>query len=201
MQLDDSLEENGAFMVQRSLYIFGSNVDLAEPVLADIMLIYGIWQDPLVQKNFNFIPDWQSYDEFLEWHDDPTRKKPRFYATILYRQDKQAIGAVSLAPEDQEPDLAIWLQQDFRRKGLGTEAFALAVQFLFQQLDIPYLLTGVYEYNLPSIRLMDRLQFKRFPQKDLVEDSVFGEGQVQQLAFRLLHDEWCEQHPTIGRRE
>jgi RimJ/RimL family protein N-acetyltransferase len=181
---------------ERSFYIIGSKVGLAEPVSSDIQLMFAIWQDPLVQKNFNFVPAWHSYDEYLASQQAPDGKKSRFLATIWYRKDKQAIGAVSLAPDGLEPDLAIWLHRDFRRKGLGAEAFGLAIQFIFQNFDLSYILTGVYEHNLASISLMNRLHFRRYPKGDVLENNVFGKGQVKQLAFRLLSTEWCEKFPA-----
>ena len=170
---------------RRIFYIKGGVVGLAEFLLEDYRLFYETWKDPSTQRNFNFSHDWESFGDFLRMFTDPDRPPQRFDASIVRLQDQVPVGRCSLAPTHLEPDLAVWIYESFRFKGYGTEAVQLSVDFSFAELDIDYIVAGIYEYNQASIDLFTKIGFFRAPELDRVEESVFGEGKITHLGFRI----------------
>lgn len=171
--------------MNRTFYTKGRVVGLTEFLLEDYRLFYQTWKDPSTQKNFNTIPDWESYEDFLAMFTNPDRPRQRFNATIVRLQDQAPVGRISLAPTHLEPDLGVWIYEPFRFKGYGTEAVQLSVNFIFREFDLDYIVTGVYEHNQPSINLLTKAGFIRAPELDKFEDDVFGDGKITQLGFRI----------------
>ena len=169
----------------RIFYTKGKVVGLTEFLLEDYRLFYQTWKDPDTQRNFNAKHDWKSYEDFLGMFTNPDRPPQLFNATIVRLQDQARIGCSSLAPAHLEPDLGIWINELFRFKGYGTEAVQLSVDFIFRELDLNYIVAGIYEHNQASINLFTKVGFFRSPELDEIEDSVFGDGKITQLGFRI----------------
>ena len=170
---------------RRIFYIKGGVVGLAEFLLEDYRLFYETWKNPSTRRNFNFSHDWESFEEFLTMFTNPERAPQRFNATIVRLQDQVPVGRCSLAPAHLEPDLAVWIYESFRFKGYGTEAVQLSVDFSFAELDIDYIVAGIFEHNRASINLFTKIGFFRAPELDKVEESVFGDGNITHLGFRI----------------
>ena len=170
---------------RRVFHTKGKLVGLAEFLPQDYEPFYQAWQDPATQRNFNSTHDWESYEDFLAMFTHPDRPPQRFTATIVCLQDQATVGRISLAPAHLEPDLGIWIYEPFRFKGYGTEAVRLAVDYIFRELKLDYIIAGIYEFNRPSVNLFTKVGFAREPELDEAEESVFGEGQIVQLGFRL----------------
>ncbi|NUM45996.1 MAG: GNAT family N-acetyltransferase [Anaerolineales bacterium] len=80
-----------------------------------------------------------------------------------------------------EPDLGIWIFKSFRGQGYASEAVKLAVTYLFEHSDLDYIVIGIYEHNVISRRLFEKLGFQRAPQLDETEPDAFGEGEIVQI--------------------
>ncbi len=169
----------------RSFYRRGREVALAEFLHEDYRPFYETWKDSETQRNFNSRHEDEGYEYFLANFTNPDRPPQRFNATIVNLQDQTPIGRSSLAPAHREPDLGIWIYEQYRFQGYGTEAVRLSVDYIFRELGLNYIVAGIYEHNQPSINLFTKVGFTRVPQLDKVEESVFGEGKITQLAFRI----------------
>lgn len=97
---------------------------------------------------------------------------------------------VSLSPEGHEPDLSIAVFPEFRGLGYGSEAYALAVRYIFENLALDHLVAGSREDNAASIRMLEKASFVRRAEKDEVYDNKFGPGKVKWLAFNLPRANW-----------
>ena len=61
----------------------------------------------------------------------------------------------------------------------------LSVDLIFRELALDYIVAGIYGHNRASIKLFTKVGFFRAPELDEVEESVFGEGKITQLGFRI----------------
>ena len=72
-----------------------------------------------------------------------------------------------------------------RGQGFGSEAVSLAVKYLFDTTNLQYLIAGIFSFNTPSRKIFEKLGFKRAPELDEAQESIFGEGEVIELGYRL----------------
>ena len=170
---------------KRSFYRRGKVVGLTEFLHTDCRPFYETWKDAVTQRNFNSKHEDESYEDFLAFFTAPDRPPQRFNATIVSLLDQKPIGRSSLAPAHLEPDLGIWIYAPYRFKGYGTEAVRLSVDYIFCKFDLDYIVAAIYEHNQASINLFTKVGFVRAPQLDEVEESVFGDGEITQLGFRI----------------
>jgi RimJ/RimL family protein N-acetyltransferase len=169
----------------RSFFALGRKVGLSEFLLRDYRPFYETWKDPVTRRNFNSKHECESYDDFLATFTNPQRLPQRFHAAVIRLTDYEAIGRISLAPESFDPDLGIWIYEAFRFAGYGTEAVSLAVEYIFENLGLSYIVAGIYQHNRASVSLFTKLGFRRCPELDEIEDDAFGDGKILQLGFRL----------------
>lgn len=175
------------YTTRRNRYISGERVALAECRPEDFRLRYQDWLDPDTQRNYNSIPRWRDLEEFIRFFTAPDRPPQRFVATAIRLSDEAPVAYLSLAPAHLEPDLAIWVFNPHRGQGYGSEAVALASRYILTQSDLglTYLVAGIYGHNKASARVFEKAGYKRAPELDGEEESVFGEGSIVQLGYRL----------------
>jgi RimJ/RimL family protein N-acetyltransferase len=169
----------------RIFYTKGRVVGLTEFLMEDYRPFYQTWKDLSTQRNFNTMHYWESYEDFLALFTNPDRPPQRFNATIVRLKDRVPVGRISLAPAHLEPDLGIWIYKPFRFKGYGTETVQLSVDFIFGEFELEYIVAGISEHNQPSINLFTKVGFFRASELDGIEDTVFGDGKITQLGFRI----------------
>ncbi len=175
---------------QRQYFIKGHRVGLCLEVAQDVRMHYELWQDPVVQRNFNSRPSEETFEDWLRWYSDPERRKSMLTATVVRLQDEQPIGVISLRKDDGESDVAIILRPDSRAQGYGTETVALIADYAFREERVQCLTAGAYEFNQPSIRMLENLGFERDPDQDQEEDDAWQGGKTVQLGFRLDRASW-----------
>ena len=142
--------------------------------------MYLCWQDPGTQKGYNIVFD-LSFDQFRK--QDIGRF--RFWAAIIRKETNESIGTLRLGPDENCPDLAIWIYPAFRNQGLGTQAFRLALQYLFEHYHYDELSAGCYCDNVASLKMLKRIGFVHHPQHDQKEPNCFTGEETTQLEFRI----------------
>ena len=73
-------------------------------------------------------------------------------------------------------------------RGIGTRAVKLLVDRLFGQTDLHRIFATVSVHNEPSIRLLERLGFRR--EGVLREHFVIAGERTDEIVFGLLRPEW-----------
>lgn len=179
--------------------VTGRRVGLRRRLDADAQLHYALWQDPVVWRNFNCRPRWQTFEDWQRWHTDPARPPGRLDATIVRLADHRPIGIIGLGPVNRDPDLSVIVHSDWRRQGYGTEAAGLILSYAFRQMQLKEITAGAYECNQASERMLEKLGFARDPAGDRQEQDVWQGGTTTQLAFRIDSDTWRQrQAPRPG---
>lgn len=147
---------------------------------SDDLDMYTCWQDIETQKGYNFIFK-ESFEEFQKFDID----RFPFWATIVEKEKNVNIGTVRIGLNMECPDLAIWIYKDYRNRGYGTRAFALALKYCFAAFKLEYISAGCYQDNTKSLKMLQRIGFARYPEYDEDDTSVFTGECIKQLEFRV----------------
>lgn len=142
--------------------------------------MYMCWQDIDTQKGYNFILT-ESFDEFKD--DDISKFK--FWVVIEDKITKEKVGVIRLGLDEKCPDLAIWIYPQYRNQGYGTNAFKLALSYIFNNFHYQEISAGCYEDNIYSIKMLENIGFIRYPEGDEKETNIFANKETTQLEYRI----------------
>ena len=133
----------------------------AAKILYEWLRVRSTEDDPYTNISHRVLPTWQQHLRFV--HSEPFRlwvliannHAPRNYLGYIYGSERNEIG--------------IYLGKDHRGQGIGTRALEL---FISEHKPLPALpsrrrgcwLANINPANEPSIRMFERLGFKRIPQ-------------------------------------
>ncbi len=70
-------------------------------------------------------------------------------------------------------EIGYWLGEPFWNKGILTIAAGLVTHYAFGQLGYTRIFTGVFEYNIPSMRVLEK---NGFIKEGIFEKSIFKKG-------------------------
>ena len=98
--------------------------------------------------------------EFISY---TTQQDPACNFAIVY--EDQFAGIISLV---EQPDvyqksweIGYWLGAPFWGRGIATQAVKLICQYGFEQLDCNRIFTGVFAYNLASMKVLEKCGFSK----------------------------------------
>ena len=154
-----------------------SLVPFTEDDMADWL---ACWQDEGTQRGFNFIPP-----EDPTWLLRQLELRFPFWATAVRKATGERIGVLRLSPDEQQPDLAIWMYPAYRGQGLGTQCFALALQYLSDH-GYREIHAGCLETNERSRRMLIRCGFSRWADGDEAEKCVFTGRNIMMHGYRCV---------------
>lgn len=163
--------------MDRTTYIANSILRLVEYQKCDDIALYENWLDPDTQRGYNFILK-EPFEKFSK-----KEIKQRFLAMIQLNETNELIGYVGISPPETTPDLAIWLFKPFRRKGYGTSAFALAIQYAVDVLKITELHAGAYPDNIGSQKMLKKCGYILYPEGNLHEKHYLTGDDLIQLDY------------------
>ncbi len=172
-------------------YIYGQRVEIFPTTEQDIPYIYQLWTDINILRNFNYKPNWRSYEDFVKWF--RKRRGPHHAhldASIFRRIDREFIGVIGIGiftrhKMSKKTDVALIICEKYRNQGYGRESLALSIRYAFENLEIQAITAGVYEHNLAMQHLFDSLGFNRTPLKDLLIKNVFSKKYILQMTYIL----------------
>jgi len=79
--------------------------------------------------------------------------------------DGKAVGGVGIIPQSDverfNAEIGYWIGESYWNKGIMTEVVKAAITFFFSTTDIIRLFACVYEYNIGSMRVMQKAGFRK----------------------------------------
>ena len=99
-------------------------------------------------------------------------------------RDGDVIGAVSLRPDH----LGYWLGAPFWGQGFGTEAVRAGCSFIFDTFEADQILSGVFEGNTASRRILEGLGFE-LRERNHVHCAALN-CEMRNLDYRLTRARW-----------
>ena len=155
-------------------------IGLAQYTHADDIDMFACWQDIDTQKGYNGIFS-QTFDEFKAF----TIEQFKFWVTITDKKINKKVGVLRLGLDEVCPDLAIWIYPQYRNRGYGTQAFTLALNYIFSHYPYHEISAGCYEDNINSLKMLRKIGFVHYPNGDCIEKNCFTGEKIIQLEFRI----------------
>ena len=106
--------------------------------------------------------DWKNDSDVLNWIRWTNTHHICFMFYIWLAQTNQLIGRVYLHSKKElnhEVELAYGIQEKYRNNGYATEAAKAAIHFAFTQAGLNELVAIVAPDNIPSLRVIEKLNF------------------------------------------
>ncbi|MGC8902938.1 MAG: GNAT family N-acetyltransferase [Fervidobacterium sp.] len=81
--------------------------------------------------------------------------------TLVFKHSNEEIGFVEfdIRVVNRNAYLTYYLKNEHRGKGLGSEMLKRAIVFAFNELNLNRITAEVYEYNIVSMKLLEKLGF------------------------------------------
>ncbi|AFZ72853.1 GNAT family N-acetyltransferase [Natronobacterium gregoryi] len=115
---------------------------------------------------------------------------------LLIAADGEPVGAIGLDPIEryrQWGEIGYWIAPDFHGHGYGSDALSTTIEYAFTQLGLHKLAARVYEFNEPSMELLESVGFRR---EGVHRKDAFVDGEYKDTYwYGLLEDEWRENDP------
>ena len=152
---------------------------------ADDCDMLACWQDHETQKGYNY-----AFDGSLDDLRGIDITAFPFWVVVADKASGAKVGALRLSG-GEEPDLAIWVYPQHRGNGYGTEAFSLAVDYIFRSMNLRKIYAGCYCDNKASLRMLEKVGFVRYPAGDQQEVNCFTGEPTTQLSFVKRKEAEC----------
>ncbi len=171
--------------------------------------MFACWQDRDTQKGYNY-----AFDGSLDNLSSIEITAFPFWVAVVDKASGAKIGVLRLS-SGEEQDLAIWIYPSYRGLGYGTEAFSLAVDYIFRNMNLRKIYAGCYCDNKASLRMLEKVGFIRYPVGDQQEENCFTGKPTIQLSFEKekaieakdlilrqgLADDWQDLYRNLWSRE
>ncbi|MEP6749035.1 MAG: GNAT family protein [Bacteroidota bacterium] len=93
--------------------------------------------------------------------------------------EKNFCGIISLIAQPdvymKSAEVGYWLGEPFWNKGIITTAVKMITDYGLNQLNFIRIFAGVFEYNIPSMRALEKNGYKK---EGIFEKSIFKSGQI-----------------------
>jgi RimJ/RimL family protein N-acetyltransferase len=133
-----------------------------------------------------------SKSEWLRHFDNPSTDLTGWKTFIVQKKDGTKIGIVNhhLNLPCKWVEIAYFLAPNKRKKGYGTEAVQLLVDYLFLSKDVARIHAFVDVRNKVSQRVLEKAGFQR---EGTMRKCVFNRGQLRDYhLYSILREEWKE---------
>lgn len=170
-----------------SAYLHGDRLTLNTMKSDDHAFIQRHWNDPRIRQWFpKSVPlDDSRMDDLL----DPTEQSVAF----LPCADGTPVGFVWLFRIDdihRRASIGYWICPDKQENGYATEAVELGLQYGFNERGLNKVVARVFEANVPSRRVLEKLGFEQEGQ--LSQHYFVGGGFKNTILFGILADRFTE---------
>jgi RimJ/RimL family protein N-acetyltransferase len=166
---------------------------------ADAEALHACFGDPEVMRYWDMAPR-RDVAHTREWIAGSVSADPRWHAawSLVLAGDDRPAGFVNYhhrAPRDRRLEIGYMLARAYWGQGLMSEAVRAFVSHCFEALDTHRVEALVEPDNAASIRLVERLGFRR---EGLLRDRLLVQGTYRSVhMFAVLEDEW--RHGAVGR--
>lgn len=150
------------------------------------------WQydDPSIAE-LCCLPHFQDNAHWHDWLDDIYRANDQRIFAVMHR-DWGFIGCVNLIMQESVGFFYYWLGRDFQGYGLGPRAVSLMLAMARHDYGMRCCYAKVYEYNTPSRRALEKLDFEDLEIRGAApdDDQLFyrrGEEQPVESMVNELH--------------
>lgn len=167
------------------MHLIGRNVLIRNFIDEDFNNFYKLVQDQNNHKvaGLEYVTNEEMAKELFKKY----QKLPNSYAIAL--ENNSMVGIIELNERGLTADLGktrevgFIIDRDFRRKGIGSEAISLLIDYGFKELGLKELWASVETDNLPTKKLLSKFNFKFIYQVN--QNALLTDNKVP-LDFYLL---------------
>ena len=145
---------------------------------------YQIWRN--VRDSFPHPYTWQHAQDWIALCE--SEQTPTVFAIEI---NGEAVGSVGIIPQKdiycKNAEIGYWLAEPFWGRGIMTEALNEMCEYVFQNFAIRQIYACVFEYNVASMRVLEKAEFKRVA---VQKKWLFKEGKFwdNHLFVRALNE-------------
>ena len=167
-----------------------NDVVLRELTEADIPKLAEYANNEKVSINLrDAFPNPYSIDDAKKFVDMVDKQNPKTFFAIEYQGNY--VGNISLSVGNdvyrKSAEIGYFIGEPFWNKGIVTKAVRLITEYGFGELDIVRIYTGVFEYNKPSQRVLEKCGFEK---EAIFKKSIFKRGEFyDEIRFALLKED------------
>ena len=160
-----------------------ARLHLRQLTLKDAGEIFSLRADEKVNKYLNR-PRAHSIDDataFIEKINKGIANNESLYWAITMKHESNLIGTISLwniSKEESKAEIGYELMPAYQGKGLMQEAFAKAIEYIFDVLKIETIEAWTHSQNLSSSRILERNGFRRDPEAEETNKGDLGENLI-----------------------
>jgi [ribosomal protein S5]-alanine N-acetyltransferase len=100
-------------------------------------------------------------------------------ANFAIEVDGKAVGGIGILLKDdiyrKNAEIGYWLGENYWGKGIISAAILEVVVYTFKNFDINRIYAGVFEYNLASMRVLEKAGFHK---EAILKQSLLKEGKL-----------------------
>lgn len=137
----------------------------------------------------------QHVEEFFEdLAEVPDVEDTWFQLGIHLKEEKKLIGDLGLhfLPDGCQVEIGYSLDPCYQGKGYATEAIKEILKYLFEKLQKHRVTASVDPLNENSIRLLERLGFRR--EAHFIKGLFYEGAWVDDVIYAMLREEWVERN-------
>ncbi len=121
------------------------------------------------------------------WINIAINDKENYHFTIAI--NNEASGAITISRKQDvyklSAEIGYWLGEPFWGQGIVTEAVQKLSDYVLMHSDIKRISTGIYEWNAPSMRVLEKAGFFK---EARLQKSIFKDGQlVDEVIYSRLY--------------
>ena len=163
--------------------------------LTDAEALFGFRSDPECAEFMSSIPlSVAEMRERIQKTASEINQSGTWFQFVIFEKDERIvvgdIGLHFLASDTQNKQVEVGyiLHKKYWGKGYATEALMPIIDYLVYTLDKHRLVANIDPSNYPSIRLVEKLGFRK---EGHLRESFFSKGKwVDDLVFAILTSEW-----------
>lgn len=145
---------------------------LRPPQIDDAAAIAAALSRYEVAKDMAHVPHPYSLEDAQAWLErQPQISPPYGQKFAIFTHEDQFCGMTGFTEREELPSLGYYMHPDFWGQGLMTEANWALIKWLFNGPGAPKITSGVFDYNIASLKVQQKLGFQ-----------TVGQSQVQSLA-------------------
>lgn len=99
--------------------------------------------------------------------------------TFAIEYSGEFCGAIGLSPQSdvyrKTAEIGYWIGEPFWGKGIASTAVKLLTQYGFEKLKLVRIYTGVFEYNIASMRVLEK---NGYTKDAIFRKSIYKEGKI-----------------------
>jgi len=121
------------------------------------------------------------------------RKPKEIHLGIELKQTGEIIGMMSFVKvdwRDETAEVGYWLARKYWGRGLATEALRVLLNHGFKKFKFKKIYARVYQPNIRSIKLLERIGFKLEGRLRKQKRYRFGKKRLDELIYGILPEEF-----------